>query len=184
MNATALAFACLVTLSLEARVDSLSSDSWIERQHAEDCLVAWYPLSSDPVAAARKSVCAERRIRAQRVLATVTTRSDPAHRLLSDLLRSARYTNWPWVDSLPEGYPERSQVIASYLARARGEGFLGVAPSWPEYRCATALLCLDLLKAGKSEHEVGLLLRRMVNGDRRQWERSSQCWEWAGLGDE
>lgn len=184
MNATALTFACLVTLSVEARVDSLSSDLWVERQHAENCLAEWYPLSGSSVAAARKSSCAECRVRAQRVLMTVTTRLDPAQRLLSDLLRSSRYTNWPWIDSLPEGYPDRSKIISNYLARARGEGFLGVAPSWPEYRCATAFFCMDLLKAGSTESEVGLLLRRMVNGDRRQWERSNQCWEWAGLGDD
>ena len=44
----------------------------------------------------------------------------------------------------------------------------------------TALYVRDLLKVGTPESQVLLLLRRMVDRDRLQWERSGGRWEWAG----
>jgi hypothetical protein len=176
---TALAFAAMLSAVLDAHALGLSSPEWRTREAAAAALGGLYPLSEPHLARLTRSADPEARRRAAEVVRSRTDHCDPVHRLYREFVEATHYRNWPWLDSLPEGYPDRPRVLSTY----RTEGMSRVGEDcecWPQYRAGTALLCADLLRAGTPRAEVLLLLRRMVDGDRRQWERSGARWEWAG----
>jgi hypothetical protein len=51
----------------------------------------------------------------------------------------------PWIDQLPEDYPERAAVLARHLTQARQTCFEG-APEWREFRLATEYHLLELAR--------------------------------------
>jgi hypothetical protein len=82
-------------------------------------------------------------------------------------------TNWayvPWIDSLPQDYPNRCDVIQNHLSLADGDND---APTWSKYRNATKLLVYELLCQGKSLSEVNALLHTMVARE-KCWIKNSQ----------
>jgi hypothetical protein len=176
---TALAFAAVLSAVLDAHAFGLSSPEWRTREAAAAALGEMYPLSEPHLGRLAGSPDPEARRRAREVLRGRTDHCEPLHRLYREFVLTTGYRNWPWLDSLPKGYPDRPRVLSTY----QKEGVARVGEDyecWPQYRAGTALLCADLLRAGKSRAEVLLLLRRMVDGDRRQWNRSGGRYEWTG----
>jgi hypothetical protein len=176
---TALAFAAVLSAVLDAHAFGLSSPEWRTREAAAAALGGLYPLSEPHLGRLTRSSDPEARRRAREVLRGRTDHCDPVHRLYREFVETTHYRNWPWLDSLPHGTEVRELVIGRY--RLLGVEAVGEdCECWPQYRAATAFYCRDLLTSGVPKSEVLLLLRRMVDGDRRQWERSGGRWEWAG----
>lgn len=74
----------------------------------------------------------------------------------------AKMGKLPWIDSLPPDHPYRCEVICHYLARSREKVTLSGEPDYADYREATRLLILELLRARVSVDE---LLAQMRQGD-------------------
>ncbi len=74
------------------------------------------------------------------------------------------YPVLPWVDRLPDDWPDRKDVIEHYLKLARG--YLGdwsqYSESWMDYRIATQLMIFDLRNQNFSRWQLQQLLDRMV----------------------
>ncbi|MCS7015430.1 MAG: hypothetical protein NZM42_04825 [Gemmatales bacterium] len=78
-------------------------------------------------------------------------------------LEPSSYLAMPWIDMLPEDWPERKAVIENYLYRARQ--MLDASyyrADWPDYRLATTLYASDLLRQGMPRSVVQQLLDAMV----------------------
>ncbi|MCS7167921.1 MAG: hypothetical protein RMI91_02890 [Gemmatales bacterium] len=78
-------------------------------------------------------------------------------------LEPTSYLVMPWIDMLPEDWPERKAVIETYLGRARQ--LLDTSyyrADWPDYRLATTLYVSDLLRQGMPRLMVQRLLDAMV----------------------
>lgn len=74
----------------------------------------------------------------------------------------------PWLDSLPDDYPDRHEIIWGYLHRSDAADY---APLYAKYRCATVLFVRDMIADGKAV-EVGELLSLM----------RKRCAKWDGHG--
>jgi hypothetical protein len=74
------------------------------------------------------------------------------------------YPVLPWVDRLPDDWPNRKDVIEQYLKVVRE--YLGdwycYSESWMDYRIATQLLIVDLRNQSFSRWQLQQLLDRMV----------------------
>lgn len=69
----------------------------------------------------------------------------------------------PWIDMLPETYPDRQSVTYRFLHESGWPtGYGSYSKGWDEYRAATALLVRDLLGRGRTRNEVRVLLDSMV----------------------
>lgn len=172
--------------ALEAQALGLSADDYLAREQAQAALQAAYPLSAPLLARLRDDRRADPE--ARRRAAIILDRAghglsavDRAWgRLLMGLCRQG-YPAWPWIDSLPESWPERSTIIMAKLEEARGRGDVACGPpDYSEFRAATALYARYLLEAGLPEHCLRGLLHRMVDGDRKQCETSPTL-RWAGV---
>lgn len=183
MLGSPLIFCVLLSASFDARVDRLGHDDWLAREAASAGLVDYYPLSAAALDAASASPDAEARKRAL----DCVSRAKSAEKVrfvaatLAALERATGYRGWPWIDSLPEGHYERSRIICDYLVWVREcvwpDQFS--SPHWRDYRLATEHYCW-MLHGSRPDAEILLLLRRMVDGDRRQWLKSAKTWEWLG----
>lgn len=164
----------------------LGHDDYFVRESATQFLLSSYPLSAKVVVGAANQNDPEVCARAQRILSRAghgLTSIERQKQAVLACLAHGGYHAWPWMDSLPQGYDDRTSIIFRYLEKARSEVPEAIrgAPNWPEYRRATELYATDLLKAGQSIESVGLLLSRMIDGDRAQWERSQRQWCWCGV---
>ncbi|MBI2054027.1 MAG: hypothetical protein HYT36_01715 [Candidatus Staskawiczbacteria bacterium] len=75
------------------------------------------------------------------------------------------YSLIPWIDMLPEDFPDRKNVIIKYLKKSPplfGDGW-----DYPDYRWATTLLICDLLDNGTARHEAINLLNAMAEKEKR-----------------
>lgn len=77
----------------------------------------------------------------------------------------------PWIDMLPDDYPNRQGVIDKLLFEVRGgNGYYcsnGPEEDWSDFRLATAILVENERRSGKSREEVRSLLDRMVERERK-----------------
>jgi hypothetical protein len=176
----------LFFVAIEQQAVALSSDDYLVRERATAWLQSAYPLSADTLVrvASDRRADPEARHRARRVLSQVGHSVPPLEaaqaRLFLSLCRQG-YAAWPWIDSLPECWPERSTVVWARLEEARWRGDIACGPpDYSEFRAATAIHVRHLLEAGMPEHCLRGLLNRMVDGDRGQCERSPTL-HWAGV---
>ncbi len=75
---------------------------------------------------------------------------------------------YPWLDSLPDGYPNRGEIVHFWTERWRGScyGFSGEYPEYRSYRAATELWVQDLLyHQHYSASKVRRILRLMSEAD-------------------
>ena len=85
----------------------------------------------------------------------------------------ARFPPIPWIDSMPDAYPCRQEIISTYVARA-----LAMDPEaasrvgWPAWRLATRLWLLDLVQGGMPLGDAERLLARLHR----------RCQTWSGSG--
>jgi hypothetical protein len=87
------------------------------------------------------------------------------------------YSKLPWIDMLPQDWPDRQAVIQRYLSRVR-ELQIGweCGEPWLDYRVATRLLVVDLLRAGESREAVQRLLDAMAENERVYIMRRNAYW--------
>lgn len=150
------------TLTLLLLVLSLGSPSWPEREKAHALLAAhlaaaepalrWGEASGEPEIRARCGVLLDQWAAA-----------------LAPKLRPAGYPWTPWIDGLPAGYAERTELIAYYL-RMVDANFpepMGGPPEWPRYRQATVYWLQDRLRAGVPLAELQALLEAMADYEKR-----------------
>lgn len=96
-------------------------------------------------------------------------------------LKSDGYDAWPWIDSAPDDVYEitGTQFASSnYLWMATSAGFTATGPDFTAYREATRLFVQDCLWSGRCQNlsEAILLVRKMVDGDRRQCRERGYKW--------
>lgn len=169
----------------DGQASLLTADDYFVREKASAMLLASYPISAPALCRVVATGELEARERARRILqSSGHGQSYLDQQLVKVQISLCRYgyCGWPWIDSLPSGYDDRGPIISKYLIESKKivpDGLYG-APHWWEFRMATALYVRDLLRAGRTLEEISLLLQRMVDGDRMQWERSGQQWAWVG----
>lgn len=82
-------------------------------------------------------------------------------------LEPTNYLVMPWIDMLPEDWPNRKALIEHYLYHARQ--LLDTSyyrADWPDYRLATSLYVYDLLRQGMPRHAVLQMLDTMVEREK------------------
>jgi hypothetical protein len=82
-------------------------------------------------------------------------------------LEPTNYLAMPWIDMLPDDWPDRKAIIETYLYRARQ--LLDTSyyrADWPDYRLATSLYACDLLRQGTPRLVVQQLLDVMVEREK------------------
>jgi hypothetical protein len=86
-------------------------------------------------------------------------------------LRPRAYPVLPWIDMLPQEYPERQGVIDGSLSQVRAPGSWSYQADWPDYRQATSVYARSLLRQGFPRHCVQEMLDDMVQRERRYREK-------------
>jgi hypothetical protein len=87
-------------------------------------------------------------------------------------LEPSNYAVMPWIDQLPEHWPDRKAIVETYLYRARQLLDNGYYQSdWPDYRLATSLYVFDLLRQGMPRQAVLQMLDTMVERE-KEYRRS------------
>ncbi len=96
---------------------------------------------------------------------------------VAEAIKPTKWPYLPWIDSLPQGYPNRFCVISEYLSMVGccvGETYGGGGPPhWPKYRCATKFYVQKLLIEGKEVEQVQSLLDSMVTYE-KNWIKQHQ----------
>jgi hypothetical protein len=76
------------------------------------------------------------------------------------------YGKLPWIDMLPKDWPNRQEVIQCYLTRARQLQLEWLCyETWVDYRIATRLFVIDLLRNGRRREYVQRLLDIMAENE-------------------
>lgn len=87
-------------------------------------------------------------------------------------LEPSDYAAMPWIDQLPDYWPDRKAIVETYLYRARQLLDTGYYQAdWPDYRLATSLYVYDLLRQGVPRQSVLQLLDIMVEQE-KEYRRS------------
>lgn len=82
----------------------------------------------------------------------------------------------PWLDSLPDDYPDKQAILTRMLKEARGGvdwsgyDYDSEVQDWPIYRTATDLFVDQLIAAGRSKKEIIRLLDLMADREARYWK--------------
>jgi len=134
-----------------------NSDNYHVREHATAELVALLerqPALLSVLERAAESGPAEIRRRARLVLTAYYS------------VGPSWYGRLPWIDMLPQDWPDRQDVIHCYLSRARQLQLEWLCyETWLDYRVATRLFVIDLLRNGHSRDEVRRLLDAMAENE-------------------
>jgi hypothetical protein len=85
-------------------------------------------------------------------------------------IKPTKWPHLPWIDSLPKDYPDRSQLIETYLNMSEDAN---QPPTWLKYRTATKHFVCDLVKDGKVISEVRKMLDAMVQNE-KSWIKTNQ----------
>lgn len=92
------------------------------------------------------------------------------------------YPFLPWIDSLPDDFPNRWKIISRYLQLVPPDDSFTwlIPPDRPQFRCyryrlATAHFCRALLKNGMTRSQVRSLLDKMAKEDIRRTVRDINC---------
>lgn len=86
------------------------------------------------------------------------------------------YHNHPWIDMLPQDYPDRYKVIDKYLEMSYSTLYFkpSYSPHWPNWRHATYLFITDQYKNKTMTYpEMVDLLDRMALRE-REWTKKYQ----------
>jgi hypothetical protein len=76
------------------------------------------------------------------------------------------YARLPWIDMLPKDWPNRQEVVQYYLTRARQLQLEWLCyETWLDYRVATRLFIIDLLRNGHRREHVQRLLDTMAENE-------------------
>jgi len=78
----------------------------------------------------------------------------------------SNYAAIPWIDMLPDSFSDRKSIIDDYLSQARMEAGSSYASDWPEYRHATYLYVLTMLRQGYPRDQVVKMLNLMAEQER------------------
>lgn len=82
-------------------------------------------------------------------------------------IEPTNYLAMPWIDMLPDDWPNKKAIVESYLYRARQ--LLDTSyyrADWPDYRLATSLYVYDLLRQGTPRYHVQQMLDVMVEREK------------------
>lgn len=129
-------------------------------------VVLWGEKNSDPEIAARCK-------------AILKPGRDAAAAKYLASLKPAGWIKYPWIDALPDDYPQRWDIISGFLDQARfGKKFTSGWP-WHDYREATALFLKWRIGEGDCEPKIRKLLE--VMGQREmEWRTGNgyPSWGW------
>lgn len=81
-------------------------------------------------------------------------------------IQPTSYGKLPWIDGLPEDYPDRYVIISKYLNMQLRDA--GLNKEFIGYRCATKDFIRDLYDSGMKRSEIVELLDIMVKGEKDQ----------------
>jgi hypothetical protein len=137
---------------LAALVACLGSPSWHTREAAHHALAA-RPDAVPTLRAACCSKCPEIAGRASQILKV-------HYHANADRL-TAQITQWPWLDAMSWGHPDRDCILSLYLEKGRKSVGWGHAPDWIDYSTATRLYVRDLYRGGASPETVRAMLEQM-----------------------
>jgi hypothetical protein len=159
-----------IYLALEANIEKnikdLDSNRFAIRQKASENLMALDELAIPKVKKAleNKDISLEQKRRLEQIVENYYNNILP--------------TDWsklPWIDSLPAEYPERQNIITTYLNKARGGGWNDPgAPEYAAYREATRMWVRDELEAGKSKRELIKLMDDHMVPFELKWCKQAQ----------
>jgi hypothetical protein len=79
------------------------------------------------------------------------------------------YGKLPWIDGLPDDYPNRDSIVRYYMADKSRDWDKDL--EYYGFRAATLDFVIDLCKEGKSRKEIVSLLDKMVEGEKKQLEQ-------------
>jgi hypothetical protein len=130
----------------------LGSPSWQAREFAHAALQS-RPDAVPTLRAACSCKCPEIAGRSQQILSHHWKQN--ADRL------TAQITQWPWIDALSWGHPDRDCILSLYLEKGRKSVGWGHAPDWIDYSTATRLYVRDLYRGGASPETVRAMLEQM-----------------------
>ena len=134
-------------------IGNLADDSFIVREEASISLRKLDCVSVPYLRAATKHPDMEVRRRAEMLLADWRGSIKPTN-----------HSETPWLDMLPNDYPDRREILDRCLSNARQ--IIQNGTNWPEYRWATQLLIDELLAAGKSKSSIIKLLDEMGKNEK------------------
>lgn len=156
----------LVSCLLSCLTAQLGSPSFPTREKAHAALSDLLPLSLPALQKAEKSSDVETVVRAGQLVRWYY--QDTAHEKAAQA-KPKDYPYLPWMDRLPNDYPNRNAVIYSWLCQARIQGsFSDGPPQWESYRAATKLFIEDLYSDPLTAGTVQGLLDGMAQSE-IQW---------------
>lgn len=149
MNELALTLALLVVATGSDSFQTREEASTILAQYgalAETHLYYGWSYSNDPEIA----------IRCSHALCKLTD---------SALLHSLWSDQFPWIDSLPDEYSNRTAIIKMYTERS---SLPSMQPSWFGHRDATRLMAVDMIRNHVPREQIIELLKNMAEVEKEK----------------
>lgn len=144
---------------VENLINQLGAEKFAEREKAFRALKKIGKPAFAALQIAEKSPNLEIAVRARKLAAPF---HEERHAKLASEIMPTSWPRVPWV-CIGSYYGGESSV---WVAKAREGGAKDGAPDWPAWREGTRLLVLDLLRGGKTEQEVRLILDDMARCER------------------
>jgi hypothetical protein len=168
----------VLALCVQAEIVRLGDDSFKTREQASQALQTWTPYATQQVRQACKSGDPEVARRAEVLLEAFAREHAEFFRARAKSLRCAGFKLVPWIDSLPADYPDRHQIVLNYVTQAKDQQEIAIdlVHRFDEYRVATILFTIDLLKAGVSEEEILSLYSKMARQEVEWLKRQGAVW--------
>lgn len=144
----------------------LGHPSWQKRELAQVKLKHLLPLAitQDYLKQGKSSKDCEVAVRCKHVLHAYWVQTAPAK---AKTTLPKGYHKLPWIDMLPEDYPNKEEVIRAWLEVARNTVGNTGPPKWADYEYATYLLLLEEYQFGISPTEAETLLDAMVANEKK-----------------
>lgn len=155
------------TILVVVLISLMNSPSYRERELAYHTLGRLQQFAIPYLIQSQESQYPEVTCRAASLITSYHQRH--AAELATNLLPD-NYPCLPWIDELPDDYPDRCELITQFLSRSRKElGTFG-SPDWTDYRHATRLFLEHEFANGCSIEAARRLLNQMVVNE-REWIR-------------
>lgn len=161
------AFALFMAIWIETETARLGHDSYGQRQAASRTLRSLMPFAEARLEKAKESLDPEVARRAENIIVEwYNSQPDEWFYERASKIRCKGYKVAPWIDSLPNDYPFRQEIINTYLKLARtdsnGSYHYPQSPYFEDHRKATTLWAADMLKWGKKEVDIQRIYAKMV----------------------
>jgi hypothetical protein len=152
----------ILLISTDAQIDQYIKDMGHKKWKERECATWKLICLGERVFPKIKKACSD-------ADPEIATRAELVKKTFYENILPTNYCKLPWIDGLPEDYPDRAIIVDKYLEGKNRDWDKNL--EYVGYRLATLEFITDLFNNGKSRKDIISLLDKMVEGEKKQLQQ-------------